>query len=180
VRDKHQSVILVGYRGTDIFSPDRAALSLVDEACSDLGSRMFVRIREQLGLAYFVGSSQFSGLAPGSFHFYLGTDPLKRTAVLAELRDEIRQLAERGLEEAELERAKQKFLGAMDIRAQSVDAFAGECTLDELYGLGADHFRTVRENIRRVTVVDTRRVAGEYLGVEQPSVMVQVGPEQFS
>lgn len=175
IRDKHQSVILVGYRGVDLRSPDRAALSLIDEACSDLGSRMFVRIREQLGLAYFVGSSQFLGLAPGAFHFYLGTDPIKKTAVLAELRDEIRQLAQRGLEPAELARAKEKFLGAMDIRAQSVDAFAGECTLDELYGLGAEHFRVVRESIARVSVEQTRSVAQRYLQ-EAGSVTVHVGP----
>jgi zinc protease len=177
VRDKNQAVLMVGYRGADIYSPDRGALALLDEACSDLGSRMFIRIREQLGLAYFVGASQFTGLAPGSFQFYLGTDPLKQTAVLAELRDEIRQLAEQGLESAELARAKEKFLGAMDTRSQSIDAYAGECTLDELYGLGAEHHRVVREQISRVTMEETREVARRYLG-EAASVTVQVGPER--
>lgn len=175
VRDKHQSVIMMGFRGADIYSGDRATLSLIDEACSDLGSRLFDRIREQLGLAYFVGSSQFMGLSAGSFQFYLGTDPLKRTAVLAELRDEIRQLAERGLEEGELGRAKEKFLGSMDIRSQSIDAFAGECTLDELYGLGAEHHRVVREQIAAVTLDQTREAARRYFG-DAASVTVQVGP----
>jgi zinc protease len=174
-RDKHQSVILVGYRGADLWSPDRAALSLIDEACSDLGSRLFVRIREQLGLAYYVGSSQFMGMAPGGFHFYLGTDPIKKTAVLAELRDEIRQLADRGLEKEELARAKEKFLGAMDIRSQSVDALAAECTLDELYGLGAEHYRDLRESVAKVTVEGTRTVAQRYFG-GVASVTVHVGP----
>ena len=49
----------------------------IDEASSDLGSRFFVRIREEMGLAYFVGTSQMQGLVPGLFAFYLGTDPEK-------------------------------------------------------------------------------------------------------
>lgn len=175
VMDKQQAVLFVSYRGADVFSADRAALDLLDEACSDLGSRFFVRIREQLGLAYFVGSSQFLGLAPGVFSFYLGTDPMKKTAVLAELRDEIRQLAEQGLRADELERAREKFLGAMEIRNQSLDSMAMGCALDELYGLGAEHYRVVRERVRAVTLEEVREVAGRYFRA-QPPVVVTVGP----
>jgi zinc protease len=87
VIERQQAILMIGYRGVDLFDADETALSLLDEACSDLGSRMFVRIREQLGLAYSVGSSQFSGLACGTFVFYVGTDPMKQTAVLAELEE---------------------------------------------------------------------------------------------
>src|SRR5437016_14592266 len=71
-KDKAQGVIMVGFRGASLSSPDRYALELIDEASSDLGSRFFVRIREQMGLAYYVGASQMQGLVPGLFAFYLG------------------------------------------------------------------------------------------------------------
>jgi zinc protease len=173
--DKQQAVLMVAYRGADLYSPDRAALDLLDEACSDLGSRMFIRIREQLGLAYFVGSSQFVGLNGGAFTFYLGTDPMKRTAVLAELRDEIRELATKGLSEEELARAKEKFLGSMDIRNQSLDAFAGECTVNELLGLGAEHYRVVRERISQTTLEGCLEVANRYFA-KPFAVTVTVSP----
>ncbi|PYK93570.1 MAG: hypothetical protein DME36_09040, partial [Verrucomicrobia bacterium] len=38
-KEKAQGVIMVGYRGVDVFSKDRHALELIDEASSDLGSR---------------------------------------------------------------------------------------------------------------------------------------------
>ncbi len=85
LKDKAQGVIMVGFPGVDIFSPDRFALELIDEASSDLGSRFFVRIREQMGLAYYVGASQMQGLVPGLFLFYLGTDPQKIEQVKAAL-----------------------------------------------------------------------------------------------
>lgn len=45
----------------------------MQESLSDLGSRLFTRIREKLGLAYYVGAQNFLGLTPGYFAFYTGT-----------------------------------------------------------------------------------------------------------
>ncbi|MDQ3626573.1 MAG: insulinase family protein, partial [Verrucomicrobiota bacterium] len=67
LKEKAQGVLMVGFRGADLFSKDRYTLELIDEASSDLGSRFFVRIREQMGLAYYVGATQMQGLVPGVF-----------------------------------------------------------------------------------------------------------------
>jgi zinc protease len=175
VRDKQQAVLMTGYQTADIFSPDRAALELIDEASSDLGSRFFLRIREEMGLAYFVGSSQMIGLAPGPFVFYCGTDPARVEEVKAALHEEIRKLAEHGLTDPEIARAREKFLGAQDIRNQSNDSFAFSCALDELYGLGFAHYRQLREQIEAVTTEDIRRVAKKYFA-ERPAITAIVHP----
>jgi zinc protease len=175
-RNKTQAVLMVGYLGADMFSPDRAALELIDEASSDIGSRFFIRIREEMGLAYFVGSSNMPGLVPGPFVFYLGTDPMKVTAVQAELMDEIRKLAEHGLTSEELARAKEKLIGQQEIRNQSNDSFAFAAALDELYGLGANHYRELKAEIEGVTLEDVKRVANKYF-LGQPPVIALVRPE---
>jgi zinc protease len=175
VKDKQQAVLMTGYHCCDLFHPDRAALELIDEACSDLGSRFFLRIREEMGLAYFVGSSQMIGLARGPFVFYCGTDPTKIAEVKAALHDEIRKLAEHGLTAAELARAREKFLGAQDIRNQSNDSFAFACALDELYGLGFANYRDLRAQIEAVTLDDTCRVARHYFA-GQPAITAIVHP----
>jgi zinc protease len=164
LRPKQQAVIMVGYRTGGLHCPDHAALELIDEACSDLGSRLFLRIREEMGLAYFVGTSQFIGLNRGAFTFYLGTDPGERVPVMAALHDEIRKLARDGLTAEELARAKAKIIGQQDIRHQSNDAFAFSCALDELYGLGFDHYKAWRREIDAVSVGDIRRVAQQHFG----------------
>ncbi len=175
-RPKAQAVLMVGFPGADFFSPDRLPLELIDEACSDLGSRLFNRIREEMGLAYFVGSQNLLGLSPGVFTFYLGTDPAKLTEVQEALRDEIRKLAEGGLTEQELSRAKEKMLGAQEIRNQSNDALAFSCALDELYGLGHSHHEELRARVEAVTLEHVREVAQRYF--TQPSVSVIVRPAQ--
>ena len=175
---KAQAVIMTGFAGADFFSPDRAALELIDEACSDLGSRLFNRIREQMGLAYFVGSSNLMSLARGAFTFYLGTDPAKVAEVRAALEDEIGKLAADGLTEGELSRAKAKLLGAQEIRNQSNDALAFSCALDELYGMGATHYRSLRGRIEAVTLEEVKEVCGRYFS--QPSVTAIVRPAAVS
>jgi zinc protease len=179
LKDKAQGVLMVGYRGADMFSPDRYALELIDEASSDLGSRFFIRIREQMGLAYYVGSSQMQGLVPGLFLFYLGTDPQKIEPVKTALLQEIRILAEEGLTTQELARAKKKLLGQQQIANQSNDSFGYMAALDELYGLGFSHYQTLEREIEAITQDDVRRVAAKYFQ-NQPYVLAIVRPPENS
>jgi zinc protease len=178
-KDKAQGVIMVGYRGADIFSPDRYALKLIDEASSDLGSRFFVRIREQMGLAYYVGASQMEGLVPGLFAFYLGTDPQKIEPVKTALLDEIRKLATDGLTNEELARAKKKLIGQQEIANQSNDSFGYQCALDELYGLGFNYYKSLQHNVEAVSLNDIKRVAAKYFR-DQPYVLATVRPPDGS
>ncbi len=170
---------MVGYRGVDLFSPDRYALELIDEASSDLGSRFFVRIREQMGLAYYVGSTQMQGLVPGLFAFYLGTDPQKIHPVQTALLDEIGKLASDGLTNQELSRAKKKLIGQQQIANQSNDHLGYAAALDELYGLGFNHYKRLEREVEAVTLDDVKRVAAKYF-LDQPYVLAVVQPPKQS
>ena len=74
---KQQAVLLIGYSGVDMFSKDRFAMELLNEAYSGLGSRVFQRIRDALGLCYYVGAFQLVGLNPATSCFTSG--PRRRT-----------------------------------------------------------------------------------------------------
>lgn len=173
--DKQQAVVMVGYRGASVNSPDIPALELISSASSDLGSRFFDRIREQMGLAYYVGASQMTGLAPGSFIFYVGTDPTKVEPVTAALNEEIGKLAAEGLTEAELERAKQKLLGDEAIHNQSNAAFSAACAMNELVGLGYDYSLRRPAEIKAVTLEQTKEISQRYFQKASP-VEVTVRP----
>ena len=174
--DKEQAVLMIGYPGTTVSGKDRHALELIDEASSDLGSRFFVRIREELGLAYFVGSSQMVGLAPGLFIFYVGTDPRKVDEVRAAFTGEITSLAANGLTEEELTRAKKKLLGKQAIAYQSNASLAYTAALDELYGLGFLHYKEMAAQLERIDLDEVREVANRYF-LDKAAVTVVVRPE---
>jgi len=52
--DKKQAVLVVAFRGTTLLDQDRYPLELLQESCSRPRFTLFIRIREQLGLAYYV------------------------------------------------------------------------------------------------------------------------------
>jgi zinc protease len=135
-RDKKQGVIIVAFPGVSIHDPGRYALELLQEALSDLGSRLFVRIRDELGLAYYVGAQHFLGLQPGYFALYAGTAPDKLPLVEKEIFDEVTKLRNESLTAEELRRAKAKLLGQKKIARQDLGGYAVAAALDELYGLG--------------------------------------------
>ena len=121
-----------------MYDADRYALELIQESCSDLGSRLFLRIREKLGLAYYVGAQNFIGLAPGYFAFYTGTEPAKAAQVETELLKEAELLRTEGLTAEELKRAKAKIIGQKKIARQELGGLA------QLHGTR----RTLRPRLR--------------------------------
>lgn len=162
-RDKKQAVLVIGFPGTSLHDADRFALELIQESCSDLGSRLFVRIREKLGLAYYVGAQNFLGLVPGYFAFYVGTDPAKVGLVETELLKEAEELRQNGLTAEELKRAKAKIIGQKKIARQDLGGYAMSSALDELYGLGFRHIDTEDAKYEAVTLVQAKDVAKKYL-----------------
>jgi len=162
-RDKKQAVLVIGFPGTTIHSDDRYALELIQEACSDLGSRLFMRVREQMGLAYYVGAQHFPGVAPGYFAFYTGTMPEKVDLVEKELLREAELLCAEGLTEAELKRAKSKIIGQKKISRQDLGHLASTTALDELYGLGYRHIDAEDALYEAVTLDQVKAAAIKYL-----------------
>ena len=167
--DKKQAVVLVGFPGSTIFDADHYPLEILQETCSDLGSRLFVRIREKLGLAYYVGAQNFLGLAPGFFGFYAGTEPEKVAQVEAEILKEAALLRAEGVTEDELKRAKAKIVGQKKIARQDLGGYAMSAALDELYGLGFAHSDEDDARFEAVTLEQVKAVARKYL---KPDAMV--------
>ena len=162
-REKKQGVIVIAFPGVSIHNQDRHALELLQEALSDLGSRLFVRIREQLGLAYYVGAQHFLGLQPGYFALYAGTTPEKLELVEQEILNEVKLLRESGLSAEEIKRAKAKLLGQKKIARQDLGGYAVATALDELYGLGYQNCDQEDSLYEAVTLEEVQEVIRRHL-----------------
>ena len=122
-----------------------------------------MRVREKLGLAYYVGAQNFIGLAPGYFAFYAGTMPEKADLVEKELLSEAELLRLEGLTEEELKRAKAKVIGQKKIARQDLGGFAMTTALDELYGLGYGYSDSEDTLYEAVTLDQVKAAAQKYL-----------------
>lgn len=173
--DKEQAVIVIGFKTVSLHHADSQALSLIDEACSDMGSRLFNRIREELGLAYYVGAQHFAALGAGAFYFYVGTDPDKADLAQQEMLTQIADLVKNGLAADEIQRAKTTWKSGWLRAQQGNPSMADAYGWNELNGLGYDHFGTLPAKVEALTDEELRRIAAKYFVEPQ---IVRVMPEK--
>ena len=172
---RHQAVVCVGYLACTIESPDRLGLEILDEAAGDSSSRFFVKVREELGLAYSVGSSLFLGIAPGIFSLHAATAPEKVEQVVEIMTRELESLCKHGLEPEEFERAKTRTLSQLAFQLQNMDSNAHSVAFNELYGLGYDYVHRRRKKIVSLTIDSVNEVTRKYL-MDKPAITVIVRP----
>ena len=165
-REKEQGHFVLGFLGTTLQHRDRYALEVLDAALSGQGGRLFYELRDKESLAYALDFIGNPNLDRGYIAVYMGTqaDKLER-AVEAVLR-ELKRVKEEGLTEEEVRRARQYLIGNFEIGLQTNGAQANQMSLDELYGLGFDHFQEYPQEIQKVSREDVLRVAQKYFNLD--------------
>lgn len=176
-KDKEQTHLILGVRGTSIHHPDRYALRVLESILSNQGGRLFVELREKQSLAYTVAARSLEGLDPFVFFIYIATSPEKAEVALEGIRAELHKVREYGVSALEVERAKRYLVGSYEIELQKNSAQAAALAFDERYGLGVEEFETYGQKILAVTPDMVQQIAHTYLAVEQ-AVVVTVGPSR--
>jgi zinc protease len=174
--DKEQAVLVVGFRTVGLEDRDVHALSLIDEACSDMGSRLFNRIREELGLAYYIGAQNFAAMGAGAFYFYVGTDPKKVKQAEKELMAQINDLAANGLHTDEIERARVTWRSSWLRAQQGNPGMADSLAWHELNGRGWDYYQKLPGIMADISAKEIQRIAAKYFG-EKKAFIVRVLPK---
>ncbi|MCP5538074.1 MAG: insulinase family protein [Akkermansiaceae bacterium] len=174
--DKQQAVLTVGYIGASASDEDTYALELINDYCSDMAGPLFTKIREELGLAYYVSATQFYGVNTGMFAFYLGTSPEQLDLAKVNLLAEIQTIAENGIPEDTLESVKTTWLASHALANQKLGSLARLSAIDCLLGFDPDHHLQAPEKIKAITSDAIKAAAKKYLGSSEP-VVVTVTPE---
>ena len=156
---KKQAVLTVGFLGLSISASERHGLAMIQEYASDMAGPLFTRIREELGLAYQVGATQFLGYDTGLFTFYVATSPEQLELARAELLVEIKKIADNGIPDDAFDRVRSTVLSGLALQQQSPSAIARNVALDLLNGLPADQHRFLPEIYQALVVEDVRQIA---------------------
>ncbi|MBI2874149.1 MAG: insulinase family protein [Firmicutes bacterium] len=123
-----------------------------------LSSRLFQRIREQLGLAYSVFSYHSAFRDTGMFGLYAGTTPNQAGRVHQLLREEIAGLARDGITSAELARVKEQLTGHLLLGWEDTATRASRLGKSELLTGRTLTLEEILQKIQVVTEDDLSRV----------------------
>ena len=170
-----QAHICIGVRALSYMHPDRYVLDLLNTVLGEgMSARLFLNIRERLGLAYDVHSFTQKHRDTGYLAVYLGVDPKNALRAVEASIAELRRLQDSDVEPAELERAKEFTKGRLRLDLETTNGVAFWLTYQQLV-LGS--VRTIEDEIAAidaVTAADIRRVANEVLA--GPMQMAVIGP----
>ena len=175
-RDGAQTHIVVGSPTVAHGDPRRHAVVLLSALLGGgMSSRMFQRVREELGLAYAVYTFQSVHADVGMHGVYVGTGPETAREALDAINAELADVAEHGLPADELAMGKSQLKGQLTLSLESVTSRMYRCAGVELYG---EPYRTLDEMlalIDGVTAEEIAEVAREFFAPERQTV-VSLGP----
>jgi zinc protease len=164
---REQAVVFQAFPGPALLADDFYVGEVADEIYSGMASRLFERVREEKGLAYFVRSARVVGLEAAMFSFFAGTAPEHAAEVLAEIEAEIARVAGGGVEEAELRRCQTRLKANRRQSLQTNGARAMNAGLNALYGLPINDWKNYDTRVEAVTREALAEFARRYLRREQ-------------
>jgi predicted Zn-dependent peptidase len=174
-RDTEQAHICLGARAFSYLHPDRHAFDLFNTVLGEgMSSRLFLNIRERLGLAYDVHSFSQKHRDTGYLGVYIGVDPKKAAEAVNAVMAELRTLSETEVAPDDLARAKEFTKGRLRLELETTNGVAFWLTYQQLL-LG--QIKTIDEELAMVddvTAADVMRVAQEVLS--GPIQMSVIGP----
>lgn len=175
--DREQAVVLRAFPDPGIRSEDFEAMQLMEELFSGMSSQLFQTVREEQGLAYYVGASRMSGLDTGMFLFYAGTHPNATDRVLEAFAEEIRRVQEGRISEEEMSACRTHLKVQRRKSRQRPGTRTMQSALNALYGQDINHWQNFDRKIDQVTVADLQRLACDYFR-EEKSLAYVVIPEK--
>jgi zinc protease len=172
--DVNQSNISIMGLGTDRRNPDVPTLAIMNEILGGgFSSRLFQKVRTELGLAYAVsGSYGYTWDHPATFRTSVMTKSASTVDGTKAALAEIEGLTTRPFTDEELARSKDNILNSFLFRYDTKDKVLAERVRLEFYGYPADYLETYKAAVEKVTVADLDRVAKKYIHPDKLAVLV--------
>ena len=179
-QDVNQSNIQIVGLGTDRRNPDVPSLAIMNDVLGGgFGSRLFQKVRTELGLAYAVGGGlSFDYDHPGMFRVMVLTKSASTVDATKAALGELSGLSTNPMTEAELKRAKDDILNSFLFRYDTKEKVLAESVRLEFYGYPPNYLETYKAALEKVTVADINAAAKKYVHPDKLAVLVVGnGPE---
>ena len=126
MKETDQAHLVVGVRAFDIFDKRKYAINLLaDILGGGMSSRLFQKIREEMGAAYYVKSEADLLSDHGFLTVSAGVDNNKVSEAIKAVVEEFERLVKEPIEKEELQRVKDRCVGGLIMGLETSDQLAG-------------------------------------------------------
>ncbi|MCX2582664.1 M16 family metallopeptidase [Pedobacter sp. MR22-3] len=167
-----QAHCIVGTQTYSTYQDSKVGLMLLNNyfGGNGMSSVLNLQIREKYGIAYTI-ESNFSPLSDtGIFSIYFGTDKEKQEKALALIFKEIKKLKEKPLNDLQLQKAKNKFIGQIALGEENRIGLIISMAKSLIDHDKIDSLETVFEKINTVNTRQIAEIVDEVLDIERLNI----------
>lgn len=179
-KDTEQLHLCLGFPGIGADTDDIYPLAVFNNAIGGgMSSRLFQRIREELGMAYSVYTYTSSYQNAGVFNIYAGTTPANGAVVVREIQEQLRLFLKEGISEKEFASAKAQLRGGFVL---GLESSSGRMQSIGRGMLLHGRMRTPEETLAKIDAVTPERVmevACRILSAEPSAAFVGSNAEEY-
>lgn len=152
-----QTHLIIGFRSFDAFDERRFTLQVLSDVLGgSMSSRLFQRVREELGAAYYVRAGSDLYFDHGYLGISAGIDNGRILQVTEAILGVVREFLKSPVGEKELEMAKEHFIGNMMMDIETSDQLASFYGGSEIVN---GHALTAEETVRKIRGVTSSHVS---------------------
>ena len=155
-----QTHLVLGVRTFDTYDKRNMSLAVLATILGGgMSSRLFVKLREELGVAYYVRASSDNSTDHGFFEIAAGVSNDRVHEVVREILVECARMAKTPVGAEELAKAKEYMAGNMKLELESSDAWSNFYGGQEVMRKKIKTPEDVERLIRKVTAKDIQKIA---------------------
>ena len=159
-KETDQTHFVLGVRSFPLKDKRNAALSLLGAVLgAGMSSRLFIKLREEMGVAYYVRAYNDPSLDHGAFQISAGVNNTRVEEVIKEILKECNNLILKKVGEEELKKVKSLIIGNTKMSLEATDDIANFYGSQELM---KNEIKTLEEKIKdieKVTTGDIQKMA---------------------
>jgi len=168
-----QIYIIIGFKSIPLVSPYKNRFMILNDILgSGMSSRLFQKIREEMGLAYTVNSFSDAYLDCGTHLTYSIIEPSNVSQYLDAVKDELIRLKTEGINEEELLRSRDSIKSSVILGLESRVSKMRFNVNNELFLLREVTPREIIDDINRTTVEDINQLFKDYFNLDEMAVFL--------
>jgi predicted Zn-dependent peptidase len=157
-----QAHFVLGVRSYDLFNKKNAALSVLGGILGGgMSSRLFQKLREEMGVGYYVRAYNDSYTDHGFFQVSAGVDNKRIYEVVQAVINEMNVLKYETVSKEELEKVKEYLIGNMKLSLESSDDIANFYGGQELLKHELKNAEDKSREVRKVTAEEIKKLAND-------------------
>ena len=159
-KETDQTHFVLGVRTFSLFDKRNIILSLLSGVLGiGMSSRLFIKLREEMGVAYYVRATNDVSLDHGSFQISAGVNNARTEEVIKEILKECNLLITKKVSDKELNKVKSFLIGNMKMSLEATDDIASFYGGQELMKNQTKTLEEKIKEIKKVTSNDIQKMA---------------------